>query len=137
MKNLMKTSFLLCALLIALTVSAADDLNVALQNGLFEEEANHNLDAAIQAYQSVLATHEAQRKLAATALFRLGECYRKLGQTNDAIAQYQRLLRDFSDQAALTKLAEQNLLALRASRGPAEVEAAGYSPARDEEEKEV
>ena len=86
MNHLMKTSFLLCPLLIALTVTAADDLNVALQNGLFEEEANHNLDAAIQAYQSVLATHDGQRKLAATALFRLGECYRKLGQTNDAIA---------------------------------------------------
>jgi len=70
---------------------------------LFEEEANDNLAAAIKAYQSVLATHDNQRKLAATALFRLGECYRKLGQTNEAVAQYQRLLRDFSDQTAFTQ----------------------------------
>ena len=33
---------------------AADNVNEALQKGLLEEEANHNLDAAIQAYQTVL-----------------------------------------------------------------------------------
>src|SRR5262245_55027193 len=95
-------------------VVAADDLSTRLQKGLFEEEANRNLDAAIQAYQSVIAQFDKDRQLAATAVFRLAECYRKLGKTNDAVAQYQRVLRDFADQSPLTQLSEQNLFALGA-----------------------
>ncbi len=105
---IMKTLRLLL-LTLPLAVHAADDLSAALRRGLFEEEANQNLPAAIQAYQSLLTASDEQRKLAATALFRLGECYRKLGQTNDAIAQYQRLLSDFADQSTLATLSRQNL----------------------------
>ena len=109
----MKTKLpLLLAILLPLVAHAADDLSTALQKGLFEEEANQNLPAAIQAYQSLLAASDDQRKLAATALFRLGECYRKLGQTNDAIAQYRRLIRDFTDQTTLATLSRQNLTGL-------------------------
>ena len=114
--NAMKTKLpLLLAVLLPLAVHAATDLSTALQKGLFEEEANQNLPAAIQAYQSLLAASDDQRKLAATALFRLGECYRKLGQTNDAIAQYQRVISDFSDQSTLTTLSRQNLRGLGVS----------------------
>ncbi len=88
-------------LVFALNASAADVLTEKLQRGLFEEEANHNLDAAIKEYQSVVAQSDEQRKVIATALFRLGECYRKLGRTNEANAQYQRILRDFSEQEQL------------------------------------
>ncbi|MHB8520487.1 MAG: ankyrin repeat domain-containing protein [Limisphaerales bacterium] len=109
----MKTKALL--LLVALlavfvgTARAADTVAVTLQKGLFEEEANHNLDAAIQAYQSVITRFDDERKLAATAVFRLGECYRKLGQTNEANAQYQRVVREFPDQAQLVKLSREYL----------------------------
>ena len=109
----MKTKLtLLLAVFLSLAAHAADDLSTALQKGLFEEEANQNLPASIQAYQSLLASSDAQRKLAATALFRLGECYRKLGQTNDAVAQYQRLVRDYADQTTLATLSRQNLTGL-------------------------
>ncbi|MBI2924919.1 MAG: ankyrin repeat domain-containing protein [Verrucomicrobia bacterium] len=87
---------------VALTFGA-DPLNEALQKGLLEEEANHNLDAAIQAYQSAVSQYDTQRQVAATALFRIAECYRKQAKTNEAAAFYQRVVRDFSDQ---TKLAE-------------------------------
>src|SRR6185436_5071157 len=109
-----KSVVLLAALLTssAQVVSAADDLSAALQKGLLEEEANHNLDAAIQAYQSVINQYDDQRKIAATAVFRLGECYRKQGKTNDAVLQYQRLLADFADQASLIAPSEKNLAAL-------------------------
>ena len=56
-----------------LLTAATNDLTSALQKGLFEEEANHNLDAAAQAYQAVSAQFDKDRKLAATAIFRLGE----------------------------------------------------------------
>src|SRR5947207_2263597 len=107
----MKAITVLLALLLGLAQStpAADTLSETLQKGLFEEEANHNLDAAIKAYQSVLQQTDEQRKLAATAIFRLGECYRKLGKTNDASSQYERIVQEFSDQTTLADLSRQNL----------------------------
>ena len=92
--------------------AATNDVTSMLQRGLFEEEANHNLDAAIQAYQSVVTQIDQNRKLAATAIYRLGECYRKQGNTNEASAYYQRILREFSDQSVLASLSEQSLAAL-------------------------
>ena len=105
---------LLCVLAIMpLDMSAAtNDLSGALQRGLFEEEANRNLDAAAQAYQTVSAQFDKDRKLAATAIFRLGEVYRKQGKTNEAVAQYERIVRDFSDQETLVMLSRQNLTGL-------------------------
>ncbi len=92
-------------LVLAVNAFAADALTERLQRGLFEEEANHNLDAAIKEYQSVVTASDEQRKVVATALFRLGECYRKLGRTNEATAFYQRIVRDYSEQEQLAKLA--------------------------------
>ena len=105
----------ICLLLAALCLlpaparAATNDLTPALQRGLFEEEANQNLGAAIQAYQSVAGQFDKDRKLAATAIFRLGECYRKQNNTNDAALQYERILREFSDQPTLVTLSRQSL----------------------------
>ena len=92
--------------------AATNDLTSAIQRGLFEEEANQNLGAAIQAYQTVASQFDKDRKLAATAIFRLGECYRKQGNTNAAAEQYERVLREFSDQPTLVTLSRQNLASL-------------------------
>jgi ankyrin repeat protein len=131
----MKTfNVFLLAVMFALNVSAADVFTEKLQRGLFEEEANHNLDAAIKEYQSITAQSDEQRKIVATALFRLGECYRKLGKTNEANAQYRRILRDFSEQEQLVKLSRDVLN----MAGTAETNlAVNTSGATDEEEKEV
>src|ERR1022692_355680 len=98
---------------VPLTVGVAtNDLNSALQKGLFEEEGNRDLGAAISAYQSLAAQFDKSRQVAATAIFRLGECYRKLGRTNEAVAQYDRITRDFLDQQTLVTLSRQNLAGL-------------------------
>src|SRR5437867_9021699 len=117
-----KTLILGTGLLIASTRPAlsVDASNDAPQKGLLEEEANHNLDAAIQAYQSVVDQFGDQRKIAATAVFRLGECYRKQGKTNEAVLQYQRVLADFADQASLVGPSEKNLAALGRASSPGE-----------------
>ena len=91
---------------------AADDLKANLQRGLFEEEANHNLPAAISTYESVLVQFDKNREWAATAIFRLGECYRKLERTNEATGCYQRIVREFPENATLARLSQQNLLTL-------------------------
>ncbi len=91
---------------------AADNLTDPLQKGLLEEEGNHNLEEAIKLYQSVVTQSDEGRKTVATAIFRLGECYRKQGKTAEATAQYQRILREFSDQEPLVKISQQNLTAI-------------------------
>jgi cytohesin len=107
-------SLLLCvfALLPLGLCAATNDLTTALQQGLFEEEANRNLDAAISNYQSLATQFDQDRQIAATAIFRLGECYRKLGQTNAAVVQYERIVHEFSDQQTLATLSQQNLTGL-------------------------
>ena len=105
--------------------AATNDLSGLLQRGLFEEEANRNLDAAAQAYQTVSAQFDKDRKLAATAIFRLGEIYRKQGKTNEAVGQYERIVREFADQDTLVTLSRQNLAGLVTK--PAPVQPLGFS----------
>jgi ankyrin repeat protein len=130
-------SLLLCVFaLMPLGMRAAtNDLTSALQKGLFEEEANRNLDAAIANYQSLAAQFDEDRPVAATAIFRLGECYRKLGRTNDAVVQYQRILREFSDQTTLTTLSRQNLTGLGSQ--PTTTAAPAVSMAARQEQKRL
>jgi ankyrin repeat protein/TolA-binding protein len=120
----MKTKLMSLTLLLTAACdmrAATNDLTSALQKGLFEEEANHNLTAAIEAYQSVIGRFDQDRKLAATAIFRLGECYRKQGNTNDAAAQYERVMREFADQKPLSTLSSQNLTLLGSPRAASRV----------------
>jgi ankyrin repeat protein/N-acetylneuraminic acid mutarotase len=114
---------------------ATNDLTTTLQRGLFEEEANQNLTAAVQAYEAVASQFDKDRKLAATAIFRLGECYRKQGNTNAAATQYERILREFSDQPTLVTLSRQNLSALGSA--PATPAAQMVSEAARQEQKRL
>jgi len=111
---------LVCALVLTpLGVRAVtNELSAALQTGLFEEEANRNLPAAIEAYEKVAKQFDQNRALAATAIFRLGEVNRKQGKTNEAAAYYQRILREFTDQDTLVKLSQQNLAGMGVLQAP-------------------
>jgi len=99
----MKTIFALTML--AFTAAAQDRMAETLRKAVVEEESRHNLAAAIQGYQAVVAQFDEGRKTAATALFRLAECYRQQGKKELAMASYQRLIQEFADQS---KLAEQS-----------------------------
>jgi ankyrin repeat protein len=121
------------ALLATLSANAAtNELTDIMQKALFEEEGNHNLPAAIEGYQNIITRFDESRALTATAVFRLGECYRKQGRTNEAAAQYQRIVRDFGDQTTLVSLSQQNLSALGQAGEPVvrtQVSGASLSPA--------
>jgi tetratricopeptide (TPR) repeat protein len=97
--------FTLALMALFVLAGAQDPLAEALRKGIVQEETNQNLDAAIQSYQSLLTQFGEERKTAATALFRLAECYRKQGKNDLAVAAYKRLVSEFADQ---TKLAEQS-----------------------------
>src|SRR6266481_5684829 len=106
-------SLIVVLLFVALGATAGtNEFTDLMQKGLFEEEGNHNLPAAIEAYQHIVTRFDEARAVTATAIFRLGECYRKQGKTNEAAAQYQRIAREFADQGSQATLSEQNLGAL-------------------------
>ncbi len=90
-----------------LALAAPPDGSALLARGLYEEEANQQLEAAIRNYQEALACLGTNRQILATAIFRLGECYRKEGKLNEAKFQYRRIVRDFPDQTELVRLAVQ------------------------------
>ncbi|HEY3864041.1 MAG TPA: ankyrin repeat domain-containing protein [Verrucomicrobiae bacterium] len=125
----MKTIIILTAFAgMAAAVLAAPGTNTAaalVERGLFEEEANHQYDAAISDYVEAIAQFDHERQLAATAIFHLGECYRKEGKTNEAAAQYQRIAREFPEQAALVQASQAYVpaaAALQPSRLPPDEE---------------
>jgi uncharacterized protein len=118
----MKTKLLFTLLFLASAAflsAATNDLTALLQQGLLDEEATHDLHGAITDYQAVAAQFDKDREIAATAIYRLGECYRKLGQTNEAVTQYQRILREFPAQTTLVTLSQQNLRGLGPTTGEA------------------
>jgi tetratricopeptide (TPR) repeat protein len=80
-----------------------------LKKAIVQEETGQNPEKAIQAYQAVVAQFDEDRKVAATALYRLAECYRKAGMRTEAQAAYQRVVREFSDQTALADPSRQQL----------------------------
>lgn len=106
MKILSRLFFLTASLVVAF---AADPLTEAFQRGLLAEESQRDLKAAAAAYDEVLRQADAQRELIATALFRRAEVRRRLGRTNEAEADYRRLLRQFAEQTNLMELARVRL----------------------------
>jgi tetratricopeptide (TPR) repeat protein len=100
MKNILSLLFLLLMMGNAVAQNRMAD---QLRKAIVEEEANQNLNGAIQTYNAILAQYDEQRLTAATALFHLADCYRKQGKSEQAIAAYKRVVREFPEQ---TKLAD-------------------------------
>lgn len=68
-----------------------------LSRAIIEEETNPDPSVAKEAYKSLVQQFDQQRQGAAQAIFRLGECYRRLGRMEEARAQYGRIVREFVD----------------------------------------
>jgi Tol biopolymer transport system component len=99
-----------------------------LQQGVNEELVAGDLAKASATYRGILVAHASNRAVSAQALANLGRAYEKLG-ASDARAAYQRLLREYGDQAEPVRFARGRLEALDAGRTVAErpVAASVYS----------
>ena len=82
-----------------------------LQKAIQAETVDGNLKAAITLYEQAVAAAGSNRPVAARALVQMGQCYEKLGSV-EAQKAYQRVVRDFADQAEPLKLARSRLAAL-------------------------
>ncbi len=88
------------------------------QRALVKERAEGKLEEAVQLYQRVIREFGSDRALAAKAWLQTGRCYEKLGRP-EARKVYERVLRDYRDQADVVKQARRALRGLRPSRAPA------------------
>ncbi len=120
---------LLAILALALPLSAAEPSPVEelLRQGLFQEEANRDFDKAAENYRAVIAHHDRQRSLAATATYRLGEIARKKGDQAAATEAFLTLVTRFPEQEDLVRLSRENLTAL-GTAVPAPPAAPGIAP---------
>ncbi len=93
----MKSKTALAILLVfAAAAFAQEHMADNLRNGILEEDGKQNPAEAVKQYQAVLTQFADARQTAATALFRMAECYRKQGNGGAAMAAYQRVVNDFA-----------------------------------------
>jgi len=116
----MKRIITLLALLapaLLLPARPAQKLSLEAQMGAaqHQEQVEGNFEAAIAGYKKVIAEAGRNRALAAGALVRMGQCYEKLGdaQAREARKAYERVVRDYADQAEIVAQARVRLAALQ------------------------
>ena len=100
--------FPLVALLAVSPMAFAQSASELLEKGIFEEETAGDLDAAIGIYQQIVENHDANHRYIARAQFRLGECYAKKGQPEDAASAFRKVVA-YPDQPALVAQARVRL----------------------------
>ena len=105
------TIIFLLAVVLPASGAKAKSASVLLQEGLYAEETEGNLNAAIKVYERVLKDFPKSRAQAAEALLRIGLCYEKLGK-QEAQKAYQRLIKEFADQLEPVAQARTRLAAL-------------------------
>jgi hypothetical protein len=72
-------------------------------------ELNQDPQASASRYAAIVANFDAQRRSAATAVYGLGEAYRKMGRNAEARIQYARILREFVDFPELARQSQRQL----------------------------
>ncbi|NOR15290.1 MAG: tetratricopeptide repeat protein, partial [Candidatus Aminicenantes bacterium] len=78
------------------------------EKALYLEEAQGDLQKAIELYQNILNQFPKDREISAKAQLHIGLCYEKLG-LNEAQKAYQKVLDNFPDQIDTAKVAQEKL----------------------------
>ncbi len=105
------TTWLRALMVVLATVAilcAAETAQSLFQKALTKERADADPARAILLYERVVKEFPADRKLAAEALFRIGECHLALGHA-EARKAFERLVREFSDQVDLVAQSQSRL----------------------------
>lgn len=99
----------------------AESVSALLEKAIYSEETAGNLDEAIKLYKQIVAEAKANRPAVAQAMFRLGACQMKKGQTADAVATLNALIAHYPDQKELVAKALKQIQASRQNMGEAEI----------------
>lgn len=92
---------------------------VALRAAVEQETVKGDLKGAIEAYRKIVDGYPNDRAVRAQALVRMGECYQKLGDAQ-AKQVYERVVREFGDQAEYATRARTAIAALASDGGVAD-----------------
>jgi Tol biopolymer transport system component len=107
MKRLPFAVGLIAAWLLIVPVEA-QNLEAELQRAAQQEMVSGNLKAAIAAYQEIVAKSGRNHGVAAQALLRMADAYRKLGDA-ESRRVYERLIREYPDQKSAVEIARSRL----------------------------
>jgi len=80
--------------------------SVLLREGLYAEETEGDIDAAIKIYEQIVEDSSAQRPYVAKAMYRLGLCYLKKQNEQKAKIVFEQLTTQFPDQTAVVDKVE-------------------------------
>ena len=72
-------------------VASAKTTSVLLQEGLYAEEIEGDLDGAIKIYEQVIAKGKEAQQAAAQATYRIGMCFLKKGNKAKAAEYFQQI----------------------------------------------
>ena len=106
-------------LAVGLAAQLTDSAQALLRTAMDTALVDGDLRAAITQYQTIVKTFKTDRAVVATALVRMADLYEKLGdgQSRDV---YERVLRDYAEQAEQVGVARARLAALDQPRSPAD-----------------
>jgi Tol biopolymer transport system component len=96
--------------------SAQQTAEQLYQSGLYKEEIEGMLDAAIKIYETIINQYPGNRLVAAKTQFHIGLCYEKLGNT-EARKAYERVVSIYSDQTDIASEARIRLAVLTGAAG--------------------
>jgi hypothetical protein len=74
-----------------------------LQEGLYAEEIEGDLDGAIKIYEEIIAKKEAEKPQVAQAMYRMGMCYFKKRNEGQAKAVFEKLVAQFPEENQLVE----------------------------------
>jgi RNA polymerase sigma-70 factor (ECF subfamily) len=100
---------LLLTIVLPLSVTQAKSPRIMLQEGLYAEQTEGDLEKAIDLYQQVLEQYQKVEHIAAKATYQLGMCHLKNGDQDKAVEYFQTIVDDFSDQVSLAQTAQEQL----------------------------
>jgi Tol biopolymer transport system component len=92
-------------------LSAQQTAGEMFQEALFLEEAEGDLEKAIELYQKILDQFPEERQVAVKAQLHIGLCYEKLG-LKEAREAFEKVIANFPDQEEEVKIARQKLARL-------------------------
>jgi tetratricopeptide (TPR) repeat protein len=107
------TIIILLAFAVLASAAQTKPASVLLQEGLYAEQIEGNLDAAIKIYEQVITQAKDAQEAVAQATYRIGMCYLKKGEQAKAASQFSNLVFKFPEQKAIVDKARKQLATLR------------------------
>ena len=85
--------YLVTLLLVAAAIPVlGSTISTQIREGVYKEEVEGDLDAAMKIYEGIITAHGDNQRYAAQAMYRLGLCHLKKGQKDKAIEQFEKIV---------------------------------------------